>query len=61
MLVQISGIRFCVKRGQHGWFVQIFLPNGASVRIHDFQTEAGAKAWIRVNARNWAKKYADPR
>jgi hypothetical protein len=29
-----------------GWCVEIRCPNGGKVELHDFQTEAGAKAWI---------------
>jgi len=53
----IHGIAFSVQRGRGGWYVTITLRNGTTVEWHDFQSEAGAKTWIKVNARRWCADY----
>ena len=53
----IHGVKFEAVRVQPGWCVVIIPPNAGRVELHDFQTEAGAKAWINVNARNWSNEY----
>jgi hypothetical protein len=50
----VHGIAFSVRRGSGGWYVTITPRNGATVEWHDFQSEAGAKTWIKVNARQWS-------
>lgn len=57
MAETFNGIVFDVIRLATGWIVLITLPNGAHVELHDFQSEAGAKTWIKVNARAWATGY----
>ncbi|MFO1126262.1 MAG: hypothetical protein U1E25_14005 [Methylocystis sp.] len=57
----ICGIEFDIARSPTGWFGLITFPNGARVEIHDFETEAGVKAWIRVNARDLALNYLNYR
>jgi hypothetical protein len=47
-------VSFEVARVAGGWCVEIRCPSGGKVELHDFQTEAGAKAWIAANARGWA-------
>jgi hypothetical protein len=39
----------------YGWYVRISRPNAGNVRIYDFQSEAAAKVWIKVHAREWTK------
>jgi hypothetical protein len=58
MVEIIQGISFGAIRVSQGWCVVIISPNGGRVEIHDFQSEAGAKAWIKVNARQWAADYS---
>jgi hypothetical protein len=50
-------VSFDAVRVAGGWCVEIGCPNGAKVELHDFQTEAGAKAWIAANAKRWAAEY----
>ena len=59
-VLEHSGVGFEVKRAPTGWFVVVTCPNGARVEMHDFQSEAGAKAWIKVNARTWTLTYLSP-
>ena len=53
----VYGIKFEVIRSPTGGYVTITAPNGTIVELHDFQSEAGAKIWIKVNARKWAKDH----
>jgi hypothetical protein len=50
-------VSFEAARVADGWCVEIRCPNGAKVELYDFQTEAGAKAWIAENAKRWAAEY----
>lgn len=53
----VHGIAFSVRRGCGGWYVTITPRNGTIIEWHDFQSEAGAKTWIKVNARQWSVAY----
>jgi hypothetical protein len=53
----VHGIAFSVRRGCGGWYVTITPRNGTIIEWHDFQSEAGAKTWIKVNARQWSEAY----
>jgi hypothetical protein len=50
-------LKFEVLRDEDGsgWYVSISRPNAGNVRIYDFQSEAAAKMWIKVHAREWTK------
>jgi hypothetical protein len=53
----VHGIAFSVRRDCGGWYVTITPRNGTIIEWHDFQSEAGAKTWIKVNARQWSVVY----
>lgn len=52
-------ISMVVQRAATGWCVVILLPKDQRVELHDFQTEAGAKAWIRNHGQKWIEGYYD--
>jgi hypothetical protein len=54
------GTRFDTKRTATGWCVVVTCPNGVHIEFHDFQSQAGAKAWIAAYARQWAMNYMKP-
>jgi hypothetical protein len=53
----IGNIKFEAVRASSGWCVVIIPPAAGRIEFHDFRTEAGAKAWIKANARNWVIEY----
>ena len=58
--VEYFRVGFDTKRTPAGWCVVVTCPNGIQIEFHDFQSEAGAKAWILTNARQWAMSYMKP-
>jgi hypothetical protein len=52
-----DAFKFDPRRAATGWYVLVTCPNGAHVELHDFHSEAGAKAWIRVSAKHWIQDY----
>lgn len=53
-----EGFSFQIEMADVGWLVRIVCPNGVKVEHHDFQTQAGAKMWVRVNARSWIQLFS---
>ena len=49
----VHNVKFEPIQTKVGWCVAITPPSGGRCELHDFQTEAGAKAWISANARSW--------